>query len=221
MYVGTHVLYHAVTFGDWNTMVITDKLLDLPKLVGFQNMVYKKMKGFTYTPKPALSMNWVGSVYNHIDQFTPTWTRYKDRQISSALPWDENEWMLYHKFQFCMRRKVTPTLREINMLYEHYTKWKKELPDHCTVHTGFYPEGYENYQHYCFLFNSDYEESVMSLFSLLPTTPFVMEIGNQLLVFVALTTSDVIRDVFCTVYNMKVKEMIKTWRHAVVISGCY
>jgi hypothetical protein len=45
-----------------------------------------------------------------------------------------------------------------------------------------------------------------SLLSLFPTTPFVMETGNQLLVLVALTTSDVIRGVFCTVYDMKVKD---------------
>lgn len=218
----SHVLYHTVTFGDWNTMMITDKLLDFYQVKGFEDMIHRKMRGITYTPKPACTMgNWAGSVYNHIDQFKPTWTRYKDREICSTLPWSKNEWMIYYAFQFYMRKKVTSTLREIDVPYEYYKKWKKGLQGYCTVHTGFYPEGYENYMHYCFLFNTDYEESVIELFSLFPTTPFIMETGNQLLIFVALTTSDVIRNVFCTVYNMKLKEMIKTWRYAVVISGCY
>ena len=179
-------------------------------------------KGCT-KPRETLGEKWDNSfkkVYDYTDQFTPKWAKYKDKKIS-VLPWGENEWMLYHTFRSCMRKKVTPALREIKLPYEHYTKWRKGLQDYCTVLTGFYPGGYENYQHYCFLFNTDYEESVKELFSLFPTTPFVMETGNQLLVFVALTTSDVIRDVFCTVYNMKVKEMINTWRYAVVISGCY
>jgi hypothetical protein len=182
-------------------MVITDKQLDFSPLVGFQNMVHKKMKRFVHTPKSVFS-TWDNSfkkVYDYTDQFTPKWTKYKD-QKTSVLPWGENEWMLYHTFRSCMRKKVTPILREINILYEHDTKWKKGLPDYCTVLTGFYPE-YENYQHYCFLLDTDYEESVIQLFSLFPTTPFVMETGNHLLIFVALTTSDIIRNVFCAVYN--------------------
>jgi hypothetical protein len=202
-------------------MVITDKQLDFPQLVGFQDMVYEKRKGVTYTPKPVFSMwNCFKSVYNYIDQFTPKRIEYND-QVCPVLPWGKNEWVLYHTFQSCMRKKVTPTLKGIVIQYEHYTKWKKELLDYCTVNTRFYPDGYGNYLHYCFLFDTHYKESVIELFSLFPTTPFAMEVGNQLLVFVALTGSDVTRNVFCIVYDMKVKKMINDWRYAVVISECY
>jgi hypothetical protein len=30
-----HVLYRAMTFGDWNTLIITNRLMDPSKLVGF------------------------------------------------------------------------------------------------------------------------------------------------------------------------------------------
>ncbi len=36
-----HVLYHAVIFGSWNTVVITDRHLDFSKLIGFQSMLYQ------------------------------------------------------------------------------------------------------------------------------------------------------------------------------------
>ena len=217
-----NVLYNAVTIGDWNTMVVTDNQLDFAQLVGFQEMVYTKRKGLVHTPKPTCT-TWgtcFKSVSTRIDQFAPLWAEYKG-YISSALPWGENEWRLYQTFKWCMRKKVTPTLRGIGVRYELYTKWKKGLPDCCTVHTQFYPDGYWNYLHYCFLFDTDYKESVMELFSLFPTTPFAMEVGDQLLVFVALTGSDVIRNVFCSIYDMKVKEMVNKLRYAVVISACF
>ena len=215
-----HVLYNAVLIGGWNTMVITDKQLDFPQLVGFQDMVYEKRKGVTYTPKPVFTTwNCFKSVYNYIDQFTPKWTEYND-YLCSVLPWSKNEWVLYHTFQSCMRKKVTPTLRGIGVRYEHYTQWKKGLQDYCTVHTRFYPDGYENYLHYCFLVTTDCKESVIALFSLFPTTPFVTEVGNQLLICVAVNKTDAIRNLLCTVHDMKVKEMIHNWKYAVVISEC-
>ena len=216
-----HVLYNAVTCGDWNTVVITDKQLDFAQLVGFQSMVYEKRKGVTYTPKPAFS-TWdcFKSVYTYIDAFTPKRMEYND-QGCSVVPWGENEWTLYHTFKSCMRKKVTPTLRGIGVRYEHYIEWKKGLKDYCTINTQFYPDGYENYLHYCFLVDTDCKESVLELFSLLPTTPVAMEKGDQLLIFTALTTSDAIRNVFCSIYDMRVKKMINKWRYAVILFECY
>jgi hypothetical protein len=35
----------------------------------------------------------------------------------------------------------------------------------CTFHTEFYPEGYQKYMHYQFLFTSDHEEVIRSILS--------------------------------------------------------
>jgi hypothetical protein len=97
----------------------------------------------------------------------------------------------------------------------------KTLQDHCTIHTGFYPEGYHNYSSYCFLFHTDHIQSVKSLFSFLPTTPFIIELPHQLLILVNVISPDVIRNMFCTIYDMKTSHIIKKCNHAVTLYHGY
>lgn len=48
-----------------------------------------------------------------------------------------------------------------------------------------------------------------------------MKTGNQLLVIVAVIAPDIIRNIFCTIFDMKTTVMIKKWRYTVVLSECY
>ncbi|MBU7029824.1 MAG: winged helix-turn-helix transcriptional regulator [Theionarchaea archaeon] len=212
-----HVVYTAMTFGDWNTVVVSNRLLDFSKLVGFEGMVNQSVRYCSYTPKVEF-ISWDESfkrVYEQLDQFTPTRKKHRKRRVTN-LYWGEDEWMLFYAFN-SLRKRVTPVLREIKVTYETYTKWMKTLEDYCTIHTGFYPGGYKNYSCYCFLFFTDYEESVKSLFSLFPTTSFIMELDTQLLVFTYMISPKVKRNLFCLLYDMETKRMIKGFRQAVVL----
>ncbi len=212
-----HVVHHAVTFGDWNTLVVTDNHLNFSQLEGFENVVKQGVRYCSYTPKPEY-MNWNESfkkIYERVNRFTPVRTEYKDRRLTS-LDWGEDQWKLYHTFNF-MRKKITPLLRKINVGYDTYTKWMKSLKDYCTVHTGFYPEGLKPYMNYCFLFYTDYEESVKSVFSLFPTTSFITELDKQLLVFTYVKSSEVKRKLIYLIYDMETKQMIKGFRQAIIL----
>jgi hypothetical protein len=217
-----HVLYHVMTFGEWNIMVVTDRPLDLSKLVGFETMVKQGVRGCSYTPK-AKCATWIESFeesYQQMERFALARSEYKVRRTAPPLNWQEDEWKLFHAFKYNMRRKVTPTLRKINVRYETYSTWTTTLEEHSTIHVGFYPEGYQNFMTYCFLFSSDHETSVKSLFSSFPTTPFVVEVGNQLMVFVNMISSEITRKLFCAIYDMKRKEMIKGFKQAVAVFHC-
>ncbi len=214
-----HVLHHEMTFGDWNTMVITDRQLDFPQLVGFESLVYQGVKGNVYTPK-IKSTTWDQSlkkIYEHIEKFTPGEPESKKRPIL-PLNWGEDQWKLYHAFKMNARKKVTPLLRNIKVKYETYLEWMETLHHHCTFHTEFYPKGCKTYLCYCFLLSSDYNQSVISLFSLFYTTPVIMEVGDRLLVFLKVVSSDVTRGLIYTVFNMKAVEMIKEFSSAAVAS---
>ena len=98
--------------------------------------------------------------------------------------------------------------------------WKKGFKPsgtYGTWHIGFYPQEYKTYACYCFLFFTDYEESVKSLFSLFPSTSFSMELDKQLLVFTHVTSSKVKRNLFCLIYDIEIKRMIKGFKQAVVL----
>ncbi|MBU7019383.1 MAG: hypothetical protein HXS44_17890 [Theionarchaea archaeon] len=214
-----HVVYHTMTFGEWNIMAVTNRPLDFSKLVGFETMVRQGVRGRSYTPKVEC-LSWDESferIYEQMHRFTPVRTEDKNRLLAPPLDWGDDEWKLYHAFKYNLRRKVTPTLRKIGVRYEAYGKWAEDLEDHCSIHVGFYPEGYRNYMTYCFVFSSDHEQSLQSIFSLFPTTPFIVEMGNQLMVFVNMISSEITRKLFCTIYDIKRKEMIKGFKEAVAV----
>lgn len=213
-----YVLYAALTFGNWNTLVITNRLLDFSTLKGFENVVNHEVKCSSYTPKPG-TIEWDQSfekVYEQLIQFTPVQTEHKDRRLT-VLDWGEDQWKLYSAFNF-MRKKVTPVLRKIKVSYETYAQWMKTLEDYCTIHTEFYPEGYQTYSRNCFLFYTDYEESIKSLFSLFPTTSHFIELERNLLVFTHTVSSRVKRGLMCLIYDMKTKKMIRGFKQAAVLS---
>mgnify|MGYP001153920899 CR=1 FL=1 len=217
-----NMLYHVMTFGEWNSMVVTDRPMDFSKLVGFESIVRQGVRGRSYTPRVGCT-TWDESfqrTYEQVEKFTPVRTEYKDRRLSPPLDWGEDEWKLYHAFKFNLRKKVTPVLRKIKVRYESYSRWIDTLEDHSTIHVGFYPQGYQSYVTYCFLLSSDYEESVKSLFSFYPTTPFIVEVGSHLIVFLNMISSEITRGLFCTIYDMKRKEMIKGFNQAVAVFHC-
>ena len=211
-------LQYGMTSGNWNTMVITDLDLDFSKLIGFQSMVAKGVRGLTYAPKVEY-ISWdhtFGNMYDQIEKFTPAKKENKDCKIY-PLDWGNDEWKLFRTFKHNMRQKVTPTLREIKVRYETYSPWMKTLKDHCTIHTEFHPEGKETYMGYCFLFSTDCESVVTSLFSFLPTSSVITEVGDQLLVFAWIDSPDTTRRLFCTLYDMKTVGIIEEFSHAVLL----
>jgi hypothetical protein len=152
--------------------------------------------------------------------FSPEREEGKSRRVTPSLKWGKKEWALYHTFKLNIRKKATPLLRNLKIRYETYSNWMETLETHATIHVGFYPEGYEKYVTYCFLFSSEYEESVQDLFSRLPATPYIVECGNQLMVFVHIISSKISRNLFCTVYDMKRKGIIKGFKQAVAVFHC-
>ena len=211
-----HVLYHAMTFGDWNTIIITDKLLDLSPLVGVQTVVYKDIYGHLSTPKVDYTTWDEGFAAAHNLVHLNPGTEYKERQLAPALPWKESEWTLYHAFKFDMRQKITPVLQKINIRHEHYKKWMKTLELHTTTHTEFYPAGYDTYNCHCLLISTDYEDTVKSVFSQFPTTPVITQVGNQLLVFLNIISSQTTKNFMCLLYTMHATGLITHFNHSIL-----
>ena len=210
------VVYKKLTFGDWNILVISNELLDFSKMEGFENVVYQGMKYWSYTPKVDY-MPWDQSfeeIYKYLDRFIPYRLERKKREVT-FLKWGKDEWTLYHSFHF-MREKVSPVLKKARVRYTTYKNWKKTLDKYCTVHTGFYPEGYKHYLSCCFLFDTDFEESVKFIFSLFPVSTLTTELDNYLLVFAHVIPPQIERNLICLVYDMETKRMIKGFKRAIL-----
>ncbi|MBU6998233.1 MAG: hypothetical protein HXS44_06885 [Theionarchaea archaeon] len=213
-----HILWYAVTYGDWNFMVITNKLMDFSHLPEYEETIYQGTRYYSVTPRTDYS-SWSKSLekaFNEVNPFNSN-TVQKNRQIAPLLTWGEDEWKMYHAFKSNTRKTATTTLQQIHVRYESYTEWIKDLDTHCSFHTGFYPEGYRTYLTYCFLFSTSYEQTVKKIFSSFPTTPFFMEAGNQFMVFTHVALSKVVRKLFCLVYDMKTQGIINGFNYATLL----
>jgi hypothetical protein len=213
-----HVIYHAMTFGDWNAMVITDRLIDFSHLVGYKETVFRGVRHHSYTPR-IHHISWpkgIEECSTCISRFTPH-IQKKNRSLAPVLEWGEDQWKIFHAFKDNTRKTATTTLKSIGVRYETYVTWAANVKTHCSVLTGFYPEGYQTYLTSCFLLSTDYEQTVGEIFSHLPTTPFIMEVGDDLLVFISVVLSSIKRKFFCCIYDMKTQGIIKDISHATLI----
>ena len=212
-----HVVYNAMTFGDWNTMVITDNRMDFSQLKGFCNIVYSGIKYCSYTPRPVLT-TWREGFYRAYEVLGQLRSpEYKTRILAPGLPWGKDQWALYSAFRDNMRKPVTSTLQDIHVRYESFSEWINTVQEYCTVHTGFYPGGYPVYGHQCYLFSSVYEPSVKSILSSFPTTTYIMEVGDHLLVFVSAGSEDIAIRLICLLYDMQVQQAVTGLKEADVV----
>ena len=213
-----HVLYHALTFGDWNTFIITDMSLDFSQLVGFQECVMRGTKSSCSLSKLQY-MPWEAAfkkIYDtllHINLEKEPYSPEKTR----CLNWNTDEWKLFHAFAPDVRKKVTPLLKTLHVGYETYRNWRNTIKDLCNCLIGFYPEGYSSYTNHSFLLSSPHKSAISSLISLFPVTSEILEINNTSLITIPVPSSDIARNIFCTIYDLKTKHIIHSASHAQII----
>jgi hypothetical protein len=206
----------ALTFGDWNTYLVTSQPLDVPRMHGFQELVLMEQKYSTITPRTEFT-TWNAAFSKAHEVMKTRIPGNLKRELAPALDWDEDQWKMYDAFSPNMREIAAPTLRESGIRYESYQAWKKELEAHCTIHTEFYPESYDQYNHHCFLVKSACECQVLDVVSCLPATCRVVEMENHLLIFVNTVSVAVLKRLIVLMMNMKTSGLLGDLKYASVL----
>ena len=88
-----NVVCHGMTLGDWNCVVITDWLLDLSRLKGVEELVYRGKKSNCYTPK-VKQTTWEQGFNNDgmIEMPVP------EKKSALVVDWGPDQWKLFHAF---------------------------------------------------------------------------------------------------------------------------
>jgi hypothetical protein len=210
------VIKCALTFGDWNTFVVTSQPLDVPRMHEFQKLILVEQKYSTITPKTEFA-TWDTAFSRAHEVMNAKLPGNLKREVAPALHWGEDQWKMYDGFGPNLRRIATPTLKESEIRYESYQAWKEELEAHCTIHTEFYPESYDQYNHHCFLVKSSCECQVVGVMSCLPATCRVVEMGNHLLIFINTVSVAVLKKLVILMMNMKTSRLLDDLRYASVL----
>lgn len=172
-------LYH----GDWDIVAIYDAPVDFTAVPGYAETVIEGLYGPCHIPKIA---------YRSWEQFfesAQTFLEQEERireSISDCSPripeWDEEDWEMYWYFIANLRRSFNALRKKTPISWRKYIEWKNTLRDHCTILTGYFPEGSYSYLDMSLCFKTQYEKYVVDLLSHMPTSPGFTRVGEFVLV---------------------------------------
>jgi hypothetical protein len=210
----------ALTFGDWNTFLVTNQPLDVPRMHGFQELILVEQKYSTITPETEFT-TWDAAFSKAYEVMSAKLAGNLKREVAPHLDWGGDQWKMYDAFSPNLRQIATPTLKKSGIRYESYQAWKKELETHCSIHTEFYPESYDQYNHHCFLVKSSCECQVLNVVSCLPATCRVVEMENHLLIFINTMSVDVLKRLIILMLNMKTSGLLDDLKYASVLKEAH
>jgi len=211
------VISRNLTAGNWNMLVICDKLMDLSVLKGVNHCILQGVKGVTHLSKVG-GLNWDESTQNMKAAAVP-----EEKSVlyeeSSKLSWKETEWVLFDQFKYNARKKTIPVLKKVNIRYERYQKWASQLQEIALVQPAFFPLQQKNYFFFDFLFESDYHKGLKNVLGMLPSTSFFFSVGQYLLARLSFVGKQQRDDLYSLIRALQEKEYITQWYQAMVISS--
>jgi DNA-binding Lrp family transcriptional regulator len=213
-----HVISKRLHSGKWNISLICDRLLDFSALNGFEQYVALGVKGVTLYSQ-VTSLDWDLSMKRMEALLSSPQKKsflYKEVPL---LPWNEKEWVLYHKFQPNIRAKAMPILRNCKTRFEHYQKWISNLPEVAVIQPGFYPHGVDNYLEIDFLCESEYQKQVADILGLLPSTSVFFSVREYLLARLFVTSTKQVADLHLFMHHLEKNGFLTEFYHANVLKG--
>jgi hypothetical protein len=213
-----HVLYHALTLGKWNTLIITDLPFNFSRLHRFEDSHFSGLKLKAETPKIQFVsweswVNWIDKV-NQYDGAPAS-----DTRESSFLSWGKDEWELYNVFKTNLRKKVMPLLEKLRISYEVFNNWKKSIDEYCTVLLGFFPENSRNSFVQTFLVSGGNKDFLTHLYSHFPITPVLYDLGDCMLVGIHVHPANELKEIFSLFNTLKDNGIIIDWKYAAIMKG--
>ena len=101
--------------------------------------------------------------------------------FDETIKWDEADEILFRYFKDNLRKPLTPMLRKGQIDRKKIQTWFSRLPECCSIITKYYPETRAAYDPYIFVFETDYEDFIIDLFSELPTSSLFFKVSDKLI----------------------------------------
>ena len=177
------IIYHALTMGFCNLWLITKEKIDIEG-----DIVLEGYRSDYYTSHPP-DHTWETAmeiINKKIQTFNPRAyikKGYIQTHFDETISWDETDEILYGYFKYDLRKSVNKIMKKQRISGGKVYQFLENLPQTCTIATHFYPDTLSAYEYYLFMFETDYEDFVIDLFSELPTSTSFFKVSNRLFVY--------------------------------------
>lgn len=175
------VIYHAVLEGIANFLIISKKKIDVNGTIlveGVRSDYY-----ISFAPNRSW-MKTIEIMQYMVTTFDPY--QYTPQSIittqHSSIEWDAEFEQLYQYFKYYLRKPFSPVMKTHFITTGKIYKFLKSLEKYCTVFTRYYPETASAYDPYLFVFETDYKDFVIKLFSQVPTSTLFFTVSDSLFV---------------------------------------
>ncbi|MBU7028580.1 MAG: hypothetical protein HXS48_16720 [Theionarchaea archaeon] len=177
------VIYHATMYGSTNLWVVSKEELDFDcnVLVGGPRSDYH----LSYAPNHSWDTA-IKRMRKKVENFNPydySPERILETHWDETLEWDSEQERLFHVFNYDLRQPIS-TIQKKNLIsWAKIDAWLKNLSEYCTIINAYYPERISSYDPHLFVFETDYEDFLINLFSELPTTSWFFRVSNKLFLY--------------------------------------
>lgn len=176
------VIFHAIMEGFSNFRIVSRTELDIDALL------YGLRTDYLISFPPY--RDWMESIQymrTMVQQFDPkeyTPKKYITNHWDKIIEWTKEYEILYEEFKYDLRLPFDPIARDKHNIYGRVAyEWLDTIQKYCTVFTSYYPESISAYEPYVYVFETDYEDFVIELFSQLPTTVWFFKVTDKLLLY--------------------------------------
>jgi len=222
-----NVIYHAQMSGFCDLWIIAKEKIDVEG-----NIILEGPRSDYYTSY-APDHSWETAVkimQEKMEKFNPS--NYKPKNIiqthfNETIEWDEEDEFLYRYFKYNLRKTFAPVMRKHGISGSRLYKFLERLPETCTIATSYYPDSLPAYESYLYVFETDYEDFIIDLFSELPTTTSFFKVSDRLVMsaYIAKTyvdTTDLTTDISThyispLIVELLRKKIVKKKDHAIAM----
>jgi DNA-binding Lrp family transcriptional regulator len=138
----------------------------------------------------ALDRSWdhafstIHSMIEDFDSSTYVPRKYIQEHWDETVEWSDADEILFQEMKYDLRKAVEPLAKEkYHMGCGVAYGWLERLPECCTITVSYYPEKITAYDPYLFMFETEYEDFVVELFSQLPVSTFFFKVADKLFVY--------------------------------------
>lgn len=104
--------------------------------------------------------------------------------FDETIEWTETCEKLYREFKYDLRKKLGPIMKTHHIGAEKIYEWLGKIPNHCSIVTGYFPEGISAYESLLYMVETAYEDFVIEVFSELPATTVFFKVNDTLFLYV-------------------------------------
>jgi hypothetical protein len=181
-----NVSYHATMGGFADSWIISREKIDIENIEG--DVLVEGPRSDFYTSfapnhpwEKAVKIMWKKAENFSLDD-------YKQKGIietkwNETIEWDLQDEALYGYFKHDLRKPFTPVMKEHSISSGKIYKWLERMPECCTFSVRYFPERASSYDPYLFMFETDYEDFIIELFSELPTSSFFFKVSDKLFMY--------------------------------------